>query len=70
MNGSETKTVNLNLVGLSGNAFALMGAFSQQAKREGWDQAEIDAVLKEAKSGDYDHLLATILDHCEESEAS
>ncbi len=59
------KTVNLELVDVDGNAFAIMGVFSRQARREGWTQEEIDLVLEEAKSGDYDHLLATIMIYCE-----
>lgn len=59
------KTVNLDLVGVNGNAFMIMGVFQQQAKREGWTQEEIDLVLTEAKSRDYNHLLATIENHCE-----
>ena len=59
------KTVNLNLVGVNGNAFMIMGVFRRQAKKEGWTQEEIDLVLTEAKSGDYNHLLATIENHCE-----
>jgi len=59
------KTVNLNLIGVNGNAFMIMGVFQRQAKKEGWTQTEIDAVLDEAKSGDYNHLLATIKNHCE-----
>ncbi len=59
------KTVNLELVGVSGNAFAVLGVFSRQARREGWTQEEIDLVLEEAKSGDYDHLLSTIMTYCE-----
>lgn len=59
------KKVNLELVGLDGNAFSVMGAFSKQARREGWAKAEIDAVLEEAMSGDYNHLLATIMGVCE-----
>jgi len=62
------KTVNLDLVGTNGNAFAIMGVFQRQAKREGWTQNEIDAVLKEAKSRDYNYLLATIENHCEAKE--
>ncbi|NCO62714.1 MAG: hypothetical protein COW66_13090 [Flavobacteriaceae bacterium CG18_big_fil_WC_8_21_14_2_50_34_36] len=58
------KTVNLDLVGVNGNAFMIMGVFRKEAKKEGWSQDEIDAVLKEAKSGDYNHLLATIKNHC------
>lgn len=59
------KTVNLDLVGVNGNAFMIMGVFQRQARREGWTQDEIDLVLTEAKSSDYNHLLATIENHCE-----
>lgn len=61
----EKKKVNLNLVGLDGNAFSLMGAFQKQAKREGWEKSEIDEVLEKAKSGDYNNLVATLSDHCD-----
>ena len=59
------KTVNLDLVGVNGNASMIMGVFRRQAVREGWSKEEIDAVLTEAKSVDYEHLLATIMNHCE-----
>ncbi len=62
------KTVNLNLIGVNGNAFMIMGVFRRQAKKEGWSHEEIDAVLTEAKSSDYDHLLATFENHCEPKE--
>ena len=59
------KTVNWDPVGTNGNAFAVMGGFSQHARRQGWTKEEIDAVLNEARSGNYDHLLATIINHCD-----
>lgn len=59
------KKVNLNLVELDGNAFMLMGAFSRQAKKEGWTREEIDAVRVECKSADYDHLIRTLMDNCD-----
>ena len=59
------KTVNLDLVGVNGNAFMIMGVFQRQAKKEGWTATEIEVVLKEAKSRDYNYLLATIENHCE-----
>jgi hypothetical protein len=59
------KTINLNLVGVNGNAFMIMGVFRKQAQKEGWSQDEIDTVLTEAKSGDYNYLLVTIGNHCE-----
>jgi len=58
------KTVNLNLIGVDGNAFAIMGAFSRQARKDGWGKEEIETVLQEAQSDDYNHLLSTIMNHC------
>lgn len=58
------KTVNLDLTTIDSNIFAIMGAFSRQARREKWTQQEIDTVLEEAKSGDYNHAIATISDYC------
>lgn len=55
------KKIDLELRGLDGNAFALMGAFQQQARRERWTKEEIKAVLDECQSGDYDYLLQTLL---------
>jgi len=56
----------MQLVGIDGNAFVVMGAFSRNARQQGWTKDEIQAVLDEAKSGDYDHLLATIMDNVED----
>lgn len=53
----------MQLVGLDGNAFALMGAFSKNARRQGWTKEEIDKVITEATSNDYDHLVATLWDN-------
>lgn len=65
MKASELKKkVKLKLVGLDGNAFSLMGHFSKQARKEGWTPDEIDLVIAEAMTGDYDHLLCTLMDHC------
>ena len=60
------KTVNLSLIGLDGNSFSIMGAFQRQAKTEGWTKDEINKVINEAMSGDYNHLIATIQNHCKE----
>ena len=54
------------MVGLDGNAFAIMGAFQRQARREGWTKEEINEVLDKARSGDYSNLISTIAEHCEE----
>ena len=62
------KKIKLDLVGLGGNAFALMGAFQKQARREGWTQDEIKVVLDKCTSGDYNNLIVTLWDHCESDE--
>lgn len=50
---------------IDGNAHAILGAFRQQALREGWTASEIEQVLDEAKDGDYDHLIQTLMMHTE-----
>lgn len=61
-----TKKLALRLVGLESNAFNVLGAFQRQARREKWTPKEIKVVMDDATSGDYDHLLATIMEHCED----
>jgi len=58
------RRVSLVLVGLDGNAFALMGAWQRQARAEDWSHAEIKAVVDEAMRDDYDHLVTTLMAHC------
>jgi hypothetical protein len=67
---TTTKKVKLELVGLDGNAFAVMGAFQQAARRQGWTPEEIKPVMQECMSGDYNHLLVTIMANTESPEES
>jgi len=62
----NAKKVAMRLVGEDGNAWAILGRFQRAAKAAGWTPGEIKAVLDDATSGDYDHLLATIASHVEE----
>lgn len=59
------KKVKMTLIGLDSNAHFLMGAFQKNARRQGWTQEEIDKVLDECTSGDYDHLLRVLMAHTE-----
>ena len=59
------KKIKLNLVGLDGNAFFLLGAFQRQARREGWTTEEISEVINKAQSGDYNNLLCVLMEHCD-----
>lgn len=56
-----TNLVELDLVGLDGNAFSLMGAFSKAARSQKTSSEEINAVIKECMSGDYDNLLRVLM---------
>lgn len=62
------KKVKLNLVGLGSNAFSLMGAFTHAARRQGWSKEEIDAVMADCQSGDYDHLLGVLMENTEDED--
>lgn len=62
MSLDPNKKVKGTLIGVDSNAFSVMGHFSKLARRQGWTKEQIDVVLDEAKSGDYDNLLATISD--------
>lgn len=53
----------LKLVGKDGNAFSIMGRARDAAKKAGWTQEEIDLYMVEARSGDYNDLLAVTMEH-------
>lgn len=60
---TETKFPNITvkLVGEDGNAFAILGRVRLAMKLAGVSSDDIDAFTKEATSGDYDHLLRTVM---------
>lgn len=68
-NDGYTK-VELNLVGLDGNAFNLIGAFKKAAKRQGFFNDWIEEVVALCQSDDYDHLLSVLLEHTTENATS
>lgn len=51
--------VEVRLVGTDGNAFALMGQVVRGLRKAKAPQEDIDAFMKEATAGDYNHLIAT-----------
>lgn len=53
--------ITVKLVGEDGNAFAIMAKVGQAMRRAECNKALIDQFLKEAMSGDYDHLLTTVM---------
>jgi hypothetical protein len=53
--------VTVELVGQDGNAFAILGRVQAALRRGGASQEAIRDFVAEATSGDYDHLLQTVM---------
>lgn len=55
---------DVDLVGVDGNAFAIL-AFTTRALRDAGNASEVvDAYKETATAGDYDHLLAVSMAYC------
>jgi hypothetical protein len=50
----------IKLTGTDGNAFSILGVARRAAKSAGWTSIQIEDMMKEAMSGDYNNLLATV----------
>lgn len=60
---------NYCLVGVDGNAYAVMGYVRKAMRECGFTSSEIDAYTSQAKSGDYNNLLCVSMkyvDKCNE----
>lgn len=66
MDTTGLKRPVVRLVGEDGNAFAILGRVRRTMRQAGWPKDAIDGFMAEATSGNYDYLLATVLDHCDE----
>jgi len=60
--GKQMPKPILKLLGQDGNAFAILGMARRVALKNGLDW---NAIKTEAKSGDYNHLLQTMMKHFE-----
>ena len=61
----HAEKVQFDIANSNGNAFALIGGWKRAARRESWSEDEIETVIAEAMSGDYDHLVQTIMGYSE-----
>ena len=62
MKAPKTKPT-VKLTGNDGNAFAIMGNVKNTLKKNGADKEYIDQYMKDAMSGDYDHLLLVSMEY-------
>ena len=64
MDTTGLKRPVVRLAGEDGNAFAILGRVRRAMRVAGWPKDAIDRFLAEATSGDYDHLLQTVIRAC------
>jgi len=57
------KTAPYTLVGQNSNAYHLLGGWADAATKNGWSKEDVDKVIGEATSGDYENLLAVLAAH-------
>lgn len=55
----------VKLVGRDGNAFAILGECRHAARAAGWSDDDWGSFHADATSGDYDHLLAHVMQYFE-----
>jgi len=53
--------IDVQIIGQDGNAFHVLGKVNRALKRAGLSDEERAEFMAEATSGDYDHLLATVM---------
>lgn len=53
----------LKLIGENGNAYNLLGLARRAATKAGWPNERWEKVRDRAISGNYDHLLAVLMDN-------
>lgn len=60
---TETKhpEITVQLFGQDGNAFNVLGLCKRAMEHNHLPQEEINQFIKEATSGSYDHLIATVM---------
>lgn len=55
----QQSEIVIDLTGPDGNAFALLAYASKFGKQLGWDRDEIEIILREMRSSDYENLVNT-----------
>lgn len=57
------QTAPYTLVGQNSNAYNLLGGWSEAATKNGWNKEDVDKVIEQATSGDYENLLRVLATH-------
>lgn len=59
--GTDIERPKVRLTGSDGNALAIVGKVKRALERAGADRGVADTFVKEALSGDYNHVLTTAM---------
>ena len=59
--GVRFPDVTVTLIGEDGNAFSILGKVQKALRRGGASAEEVTEFVDEATSGDYDHVLQTVM---------
>jgi len=54
------ENIEVQLIGMDGNAFSILGRVLDAMKKANVSQADIDAFINEATGDNYDNLLMTV----------
>lgn len=57
------RTAPYTLVGQNSNACNLLGGWADAATKNGWNKEDVDKVIEEATSSDYENLLRVLTTH-------
>ena len=66
MDARGLKRPLVQLVDEDGNAFAILARCRRAMRDAGWPVWSIADFLEEARSGDYNHLLATVMEYTDD----
>ena len=59
----QNKGIEIDLTGPQGNAFFLLGTASKLGRQLGWDRDEIEILLRQMRSSNYENLVNTFDKH-------
>ena len=54
---TEQTHITIDLTGVGGNSFALLGLARRWARELGYSNAKTDALMSDLRGGDYEHLI-------------
>lgn len=59
--GKDLNLVVFDLTSVDANVFSLMGHWKKAAQKQGWAKEDIESVLYECTTSDYDHAVQTLI---------